>query len=567
MKKLLLVLAFCLISTGAFAQCNGVFNANSVCGSINGGPPRQVPITSFTGIVTGPATSVVGDLALWNNITGTLLKDGGSGTVNGIYTWSSNQTLTNNQNGATSWSITNNSTGTAAGAVTIYSNSVNSASFGIASTGYTIVPLLQNSAFINAGTGTAGIVLNNVGANPTIFGASNAEIARFTGTGQFNIGTAVTPPAGTLLTVNSNAAACPNIAGAGETIQGLFCVVDGNVAALSVVSFANFAGYNLTRANGTAALPTHLNANDLIGVLDAHGYGATGYFGGTPQIRFIASQNWSDTAQGSQLSFYTTPNGATAVGNADEALRLSQDQSTTIFGPFYGGTTASATLTIASTSGAGTTDSILFKTGSQTTRGIINTVGKWAFGATAPASSNAPFVDINQNASNVVGRNNNNMLRLVNADGASTVMEFETFAAGGNTITASQAEGTLASPSNSNSGRNLWSLLGYSYSGGFQLSAGIQMATAEAGATGSGSLIKFLTTPLTTTAVAEAGRFTPAGGLNVGDTANTASGVINAKSGFSAAGNLGLTTVCTETVGNTLTFTLGILTTKGANCT
>lgn len=37
--------------------------------------------------------------------------------------------------------------------------------------------------------------------------------------------------------------------------------------------------------------------------------------------------------------------------------------------------------------------------------------------------------------------------------------------------------------------------------------------------------------------------------------------------GISTGGNAGVTTVCTETVGNTLTFTNGILTTKGANCT
>ena len=42
---------------------------------------------------------------------------------------------------------------------------------------------------------------------------------------------------------------------------------------------------------------------------------------------------------------------------------------------------------------------------------------------------------------------------------------------------------------------------------------------------------------------------------------------LRANSGFSANGTAGVSTVCTETVGNTLTFTFGILTVKGANCT
>lgn len=47
----------------------------------------------------------------------------------------------------------------------------------------------------------------------------------------------------------------------------------------------------------------------------------------------------------------------------------------------------------------------------------------------------------------------------------------------------------------------------------------------------------------------------------------TVAGVVRGNGGFSANGSAGLSTVCTETVGNTLTFTNGILTTKGANCT
>src|ERR1044072_5002156 len=46
----------------------------------------------------------------------------------------------------------------------------------------------------------------------------------------------------------------------------------------------------------------------------------------------------------------------------------------------YGGSAASSTLTLASTSGAGTTDAIRFQTGSQVHAGGINTSGQWSLG-------------------------------------------------------------------------------------------------------------------------------------------------------------------------------------------
>lgn len=53
------------------------------------GTAYQFPYT--IGGVVGPNSSVVGDLALWNNTVGSLLKDGGGGIVNGIYGWANDQ--------------------------------------------------------------------------------------------------------------------------------------------------------------------------------------------------------------------------------------------------------------------------------------------------------------------------------------------------------------------------------------------------------------------------------------------------------------------------------------------
>lgn len=75
MKKLLLALALCLAPTLASAQCTGIFPNNTLCGNISGAsaPPGIVTIAGT--VVIGPVSSTVGDAAVWNNTSGTLLKD------------------------------------------------------------------------------------------------------------------------------------------------------------------------------------------------------------------------------------------------------------------------------------------------------------------------------------------------------------------------------------------------------------------------------------------------------------------------------------------------------------
>ena len=78
MKKLLLALAFLLIPAAASAQCTGVFPANTVCGNLSGvrAPPKPTPAGGGGGGgIIGPVTSVVGDVATWGNVSGSVLFD------------------------------------------------------------------------------------------------------------------------------------------------------------------------------------------------------------------------------------------------------------------------------------------------------------------------------------------------------------------------------------------------------------------------------------------------------------------------------------------------------------
>lgn len=71
------------------------------------------------------------------------------------------------------------------------------------------------------------------------------------------------------------------------------------------------------RANGTAASPSAVQTNQLLGSVSGRGYAATAYnpAGGNPSlisIDFYSSQNFTDSAQGTAMYFNTTPLGATA---------------------------------------------------------------------------------------------------------------------------------------------------------------------------------------------------------------------------------------------------------------
>jgi hypothetical protein len=65
-------------------------------------------------------------------------------------------------------------------------------------------------------------------------------------------------------------------------------------------------------SRGTVASPAALQSGDTILFLGGQGYGATGYSSlSRAAIRFHTSEAWTDAAQGTYISFSTTPNGST----------------------------------------------------------------------------------------------------------------------------------------------------------------------------------------------------------------------------------------------------------------
>ena len=197
-------------------------------------------------------------------------------------------------------------------------------------------PLQQISA------GTSGQILTSNGSGAPTWSTS-APISGFTpgsvifagATGQLaqdnaeffwdntnfrlGIGTAVPDSP---LTISTNTATLPI---PGTTATGTLLHVggaDGTKARILIDAFSNGvsattnAKFTARTAAGTAASPTATQANNDFATFSGVGYGTTGYGNGGGAIIFTASQNWTDTANGTDLRFLTTGNGSsTAVEN------------------------------------------------------------------------------------------------------------------------------------------------------------------------------------------------------------------------------------------------------------
>lgn len=118
--------------------------------------------------------------------------------------------------------------------------------------------------------------------------------------------------ADTLLTVNANTVAVGagvspvHILGANATPAGL--LLDG---------FGAVAQFFGRRADGTAAVPSALQAGDQIFTLGAFGYGSTAYSADAAAIIVNAQGTWTDASQGTNIRFYTTPVGSSAASLAE----------------------------------------------------------------------------------------------------------------------------------------------------------------------------------------------------------------------------------------------------------
>jgi hypothetical protein len=77
-------------------------------------------------------------------------------------------------------------------------------------------------------------------------------------------------------------------------------------------SYSVWASYS---ARGTVAAPAALKANDILARVSANGFGTTTWGSGGARMEFVALENFTDSAKGTRINFWTTPAGQIASQN------------------------------------------------------------------------------------------------------------------------------------------------------------------------------------------------------------------------------------------------------------
>ena len=72
-------------------------------------------------------------------------------------------------------------------------------------------------------------------------------------------------------------------------------------------SYAVWASYS---ARGTTAAPEPIKQNDILSRLSSNGFGTTTWGSGGTRIESVATENFTDSAKGSKINFWTTPAGS-----------------------------------------------------------------------------------------------------------------------------------------------------------------------------------------------------------------------------------------------------------------
>lgn len=96
-----------------------------------------------------------------------------------------------------------------------------------------------------------------------------------------------------------------------------FVGANGTTYRFNQDSFATFAVNSTRHADGVLSVKTNTKINNTLYKREAYGYGATGYTSGAVAgYRIIATENYTDSVNGSKILWYATPSGTSIANEA-----------------------------------------------------------------------------------------------------------------------------------------------------------------------------------------------------------------------------------------------------------
>jgi hypothetical protein len=261
--------------------------------------------------------------------------DTGEGTLKISSTTFSSAIILNNQNTVAISNKTislgsNTLTGTSAQLAAAISDETGSGSLVFATSPSLTTPTFSGNTNVSTGrlyVNGNGEVFNlgvryNTGAGYYYLGSSNAansdlifsndagsEKMRLKYSGNLGIGT---DNPSSRLHISNNTASQAAITGTGIHYTGAdstatIALIDGHSAPPTIHG---------RRSGGTAASPTAIQNDQGLLLLGGYAYGSTGYSSGDRvRITYLSNENWTDSAQGTKIAFYTTTNGTTTTSN------------------------------------------------------------------------------------------------------------------------------------------------------------------------------------------------------------------------------------------------------------
>lgn len=169
------------------------------------------------------------------------------------------------------------------------------------------------------GTGIGGSILLQTSAAGSTGTAQNTLTTRFTllGNGNIGVGTETNPKANLVVsnnvTTGLSSFSSNGIYLIGKDSQDIRLMIDGYGGTSGV------GGITYRNARGTAASPTAIQANDILGYNLATGYGSTGFNSNSAAgFFFAADQNFTDANQGMRVEFKVTPNNTNVLITAGQ---------------------------------------------------------------------------------------------------------------------------------------------------------------------------------------------------------------------------------------------------------